>query len=187
NERGRVEPFTRTVGRPHGTEAHPSAGPGGQQGESDHSSRNATMGSTRDARSAGTALQAQPTPISIVMTASKTGQSRELTPTNSFDTRSPLASTAGSPSRQPNATSQSASRTTLQRTLCRGAPSAMRRPNSDVRRATVYDSRPKSPKPANATASAPNPEVNDTITRSPPIPSHMPPPAPELKRPLSPP
>jgi hypothetical protein len=155
NDSGRNGSLTSSYPAPHVVQPAPS-----------HSCLSATSGSARDARRAGRKLHTEPTAARTIAAPKNVVQSCGLMPKKSADTRRPPDITNGAPRRRPHSTNHSASRTTLHWTWPREAPRAIRMPNSDERRATAYDNSPNSPNPARPSASAPNHDARNMISRS---------------------
>ena len=88
-----------------------------------------------------------------------------LTPNNCVETYLLTASAAGIPMARPAATSTSVSRITIHTTCARGAPSAILRPISLVRRATMNAITPYNPSAASTVASRPKAADSTAIRR----------------------
>src|SRR5262249_46054530 len=105
--------------------------------QSNHSSRNAAIGSTRAALRAGRYPAKAATLSSSNVAAAIVDGSFGLNPKSKVEAVCVAASDANSPTATPATTSANASRNTSQMTFPRRAPSAIRMPISFVRRATA--------------------------------------------------
>lgn len=89
-----------------------------------------------------------------------------FTPYNSADTYCPNPIADGTPTASPIPNNTSTSRITSHNTAPGCAPSAIRTPNSFVRRATTNAITPYNPTAASRVANIPNPADNNAISRS---------------------
>lgn len=107
-----------------------------------YSYRSAVIGSTRAARRAGQ-YAASTAAAESVKAATQTGTgSLTFTPNSIPATSRAATNTNGRPIKSPLPISANDSSNTIPNTVDRGAPNAIRIPNSPVRRATAYDITP---------------------------------------------
>lgn len=107
-----------------------------------YSPRSAVNGSTRAARTAGAAAASAATPTNIAVATANVAGSRGDRPYSSAATDERPSQATARPATQPTATTQSASRSTIQQTASGADPNASRTPISFVRRETAYESVP---------------------------------------------
>src|SRR6266545_5228622 len=106
-------------------------------GTSPYSRLNTSIGSIRDARTAGAAEASSAEPASTSVAIAKVGGSRESTPSNSDDTTRLERNDSANPATAATAMSCTVSRMNIRTTCLDEAPSAMRTPISRVRSAAA--------------------------------------------------